>query len=398
MRPSQVSVIQRTCACGGIGGAASGFKHGRDEELSARSSPTPAAAVTASAAREAVAAARRGGGRALDERTRAEMEARLGGDFSAVRIHTDEAAARSAAGVHARAYTVGDAIVFGAGAYQPGISDGRRTLAHELVHVQQQARGTMPGTDLRGGIAVSEPGDAFEREAEARASGSERAPYSEPAGDGSRAAPAIQRQSEPPKTAADGSQPVPDSVAPIGAPPMIEEELEPEAEPASGPPAMIARQAQSSTGSATRGAAAGFTCQTVTWRDYPPANPAGVPYDALTGFLWSRRGNQFSARFNPRTSWVRPKWRTDTSAASMALLRHEQYHLRLVCLLAAKATTAATAGTPVATVAGQMRTAVARYTVAYDDDTQHGTNANLQNKWVADIDAGVVQFPFASAP
>ncbi len=82
----------------------------------------------------------------------------------------------------------------------------------------------------------------------------------------------------------------------------------------------------------------------------------------------------------------------------MALLRHEQYHLRLVCLLAAKATAAATAGTPVATVAGQMRTAVARYTVAYDDDTQHGTNANLQNKWVADIDAGVVQFPFASAP
>jgi hypothetical protein len=372
MRPSQVAVIQRACACG--------------------------TTVAAPAAREAVAAARRGGGQTLDERTRAEMEARLGGDFAAVRIHTDEVAARSAAGVHARAYTVGDAIVFGAGAYQPGIADGRRTLAHELVHVQQQARGAMTGTDLHGGIAVSEPGDAFEREAEARASGSERAPYSEPAGDGNRPAPALQRQSEPPETGAESSQPVQDGAVPIGAPPMIEEELEPEAEPASGPPAMIARQAQSSTGSATGGAAAGFTCQTVTWRDYQPANPRGVPYDALTGFRWSRRDKQFSARFNPRTSWVRPKWRNDTSAASMELLRHEQYHLRLVCLLAAKATAAATAGTAVATVDGQMRTAVDRYTAAYDDDTQHGTKADLQNKWVADIDAGTVQFPFAGAP
>ena len=204
------------------------------------------------------------------------MESRLGGDFSAVRIHTDEVAARSAAGVHARAYTVGDAIVFGAGAYQPGISDGRRTLAHELVHVQQQARGAVTGTDLRGGIAVSEPGDAFEREAEARASGSERAPYSEPAGDGSRAAPALQRQPEPPKAGADDSQPVQDSVVPIGAPPMIEEELEPEAEPASGPPAMIARQAQP-TGSATGGAAAGFTCQTVTWSGLSAGQSTGSP-------------------------------------------------------------------------------------------------------------------------
>lgn len=397
MRPSQVPAIQRTCACGGVDGASSGSGRGRDDELLVRRSPAPADAVTGPAAREAVAAARRGGGQALDERTRAEMETRLGGDFSAVRIHTDGTAARSAAGVHATAYTVGDAIVFGAGAYRPGTSDGRRTLAHELVHVQQQARGAMDATNFRGGIAVSEPGDAFEQEAEARASASERAPYSKPAGDVSRAAPALQRQPEPATTAPDSSQPVPDSVVAIGAPPMIEEELEDEAAAEAGTPAMIARQAQSSTGSGTGGGAAGFTCQTVTWSDYPPVDAPRSRFDALTGFLWSRRGKTYSARFNPRTSWVRRKWRTDTSAASMSLLRHEQYHLRLVCMLASKATAAA-ARTPVATVDRQMRTAVDRYTVVYDDDTKHGTDANLQNQWVADIDAGVVQFPFASSP
>ena len=94
------------------------------------------------------------------------METQLGGDFSAVRIHTGETAATSAASVHAQAYTVGNAVVFGAGIYAPGSPDGRRMLAHELVHVQQQRRGPVTGTDTGGGIAVSDPGDRFEREAE----------------------------------------------------------------------------------------------------------------------------------------------------------------------------------------------------------------------------------------
>jgi Domain of unknown function (DUF4157) len=121
---------------------------------------------SAVAAAEVHAVVRGGGGQLLDERIRAEMEARLGGDFSSVRIHTGAAAARSAAGVRARAYTVGDAVVFGAGGYAPATTEGRRTLAHELVHVQQQRRGPVTGTDAGGGIAISDPGDRFEREAE----------------------------------------------------------------------------------------------------------------------------------------------------------------------------------------------------------------------------------------
>ncbi|MCK6508261.1 DUF4157 domain-containing protein, partial [Myxococcota bacterium] len=66
------------------------------------------------------------------------METRFGHDFGRVRIHADAQAAASAKAVEARAYTVGNAIVFGPGHYAPHTHPGRRLLAHELSHVLQQ--------------------------------------------------------------------------------------------------------------------------------------------------------------------------------------------------------------------------------------------------------------------
>ncbi|KXK58369.1 hypothetical protein AWW66_30170 [Micromonospora rosaria] len=103
------------------------------------------------------------GGRALDDATRTDMETRLGADFSDVRVHDDAAARESAAGIGARAYTSGNHVVLGA--------DGgdRHTLAHELTHVIQQRLGPVAGTDNGAGLRISDPGDRFEREAEANA-------------------------------------------------------------------------------------------------------------------------------------------------------------------------------------------------------------------------------------
>jgi len=75
----------------------------------------------------------------LDFSTRQFMESRFGHDFSKVRIHTGEMAARSANSVNANAYTIGEHIVFEQGQYQPHTSEGRRLLAHELTHVVQQS-------------------------------------------------------------------------------------------------------------------------------------------------------------------------------------------------------------------------------------------------------------------
>jgi hypothetical protein len=71
------------------------------------------------------------------------MEPRFGNDFGHVRVHVDERAAESARAVGALAYTVGSNIVFGRGQYAPAMQSGRRLLAHELTHVEQQ-RGLAP--------------------------------------------------------------------------------------------------------------------------------------------------------------------------------------------------------------------------------------------------------------
>ncbi len=59
-------------------------------------------------------------------------------DLSRVRIHADARAGASAQAVDARAYTVGNDIVFNHGQYRPETSEGRWLLAHELTHVAQQ--------------------------------------------------------------------------------------------------------------------------------------------------------------------------------------------------------------------------------------------------------------------
>ncbi|MFJ6314764.1 MULTISPECIES: DUF4157 domain-containing protein [Streptomyces] len=113
--------------------------------------------------RSAVHDVLRTGGRSLGGTERADMEARLGADFSAVRVHTDAAAKASAAEMGARAYTSGNHIVIGDG------GGDRHTLAHELTHVIQQRQGPVAGTDNGSGLRVSDPSDRFEREAEANA-------------------------------------------------------------------------------------------------------------------------------------------------------------------------------------------------------------------------------------
>lgn len=85
-----------------------------------------------------------GGGGAwipLPAAERAYFQPRLGYDLSAVRVHTGAAAETRAGDLHAKAFTHGPDIYFGRGHWAPGTPRGRRLLAHELVHVVQQAHG-----------------------------------------------------------------------------------------------------------------------------------------------------------------------------------------------------------------------------------------------------------------
>jgi len=102
-------------------------------------------------------------GTPLDPATRSYFEPRFGHDLSAVRIHTDAAAGRSAQSVNALAYTVGQHVVFGADQYAHGTGEGRRVLAHELAHTIQQSSSPQAGS--LASLRVSQPSDDAEREA-----------------------------------------------------------------------------------------------------------------------------------------------------------------------------------------------------------------------------------------
>lgn len=80
----------------------------------------------------------RGSGEPLPPSERTFFESRFGSDFANVRTHAGSEAADLAKCVHARAFTLGQSVIFGQGEYRPGTEIGRRLMAHELTHVVQQ--------------------------------------------------------------------------------------------------------------------------------------------------------------------------------------------------------------------------------------------------------------------
>jgi hypothetical protein len=96
-------------------------------------------------------------GQPFEPALRQEMEQRFGYDFSRVRVHIGAAAEQSARDVNARAYTVGDNLVFGAGEYKPDTRQGQRLLAHELTHVVQQQSGAEANVARRSNGFEDEP-------------------------------------------------------------------------------------------------------------------------------------------------------------------------------------------------------------------------------------------------
>lgn len=95
-----------------------------------------------------------GGGAALPSSVRSEMEPRFGYDFANVRIHTDAASSRVADALGARAFTIGNNVVFGRSSFAPDTRAGRWLIAHELTHVLQQTATT--GVPREGAMPVQQ--------------------------------------------------------------------------------------------------------------------------------------------------------------------------------------------------------------------------------------------------
>ncbi len=86
----------------------------------------------------------KGKGSPLPENTRSFMESNMGADFSDVRVHTGPQAEDLSGRLQAKAFTYGNDIVFNKGQYTPESSEGKRLLAHELVHTVQQGGASSP--------------------------------------------------------------------------------------------------------------------------------------------------------------------------------------------------------------------------------------------------------------
>lgn len=80
------------------------------------------------------------GGQPLSASARSFAEPRFGRDFSSVRVHMGAEAASASRALNARAFTMGEHVVFGPGEYRPDTQEGKLLLAHELTHVLQQRK------------------------------------------------------------------------------------------------------------------------------------------------------------------------------------------------------------------------------------------------------------------
>jgi hypothetical protein len=101
------------------------------------------------------------GGRPLPGSVRSYFEPRFGCDFSSVRVHDDDRAARMSQSLRATAFTFGNDIYFDRHRFAPDGQASLHLLAHELAHVVQQASARAPRVQRQARGEVRPPSPAW---------------------------------------------------------------------------------------------------------------------------------------------------------------------------------------------------------------------------------------------
>ena len=96
------------------------------------------------------------------------------------------------------------------------------------------------------------------------------------------------------------------------------------------------------------------------------------------------------ARFDPDQSWVQPHiveaWYPYEQSIANRLLRHEQLHFAISCLLVRQANTSMETGDNPYQMLQLVRATATRLNRLYDKETNHGTIANKQAQWEQDVE------------
>jgi hypothetical protein len=131
-------------------------KNARGQIVGPQNKQTPAQKPTVDLGIDSSINALKGSGHPLPDSVREFFEPRFVGDFTRVRVHTNERAATTVNALDARAFTVGHDVAFAAGQYSPGTTQGRELLGHELTHVMQQQEGRVKPTFQTGGLPIND--------------------------------------------------------------------------------------------------------------------------------------------------------------------------------------------------------------------------------------------------
>ena len=389
-------------------------------------------------------------GSALDSSARAFFEPRFGHNFSHVRVHTDAQAAQSARSVGARAYAVGNHLVFGDSQYAPHTPAGGHLLAHELTHVLQQAGGLK-----RSSISPEQRGEV---------------------GDNAPAAPQ-QEEEQPVQTMPLQRTPAIVGLDEAGPKADLTGQKEADMYNLSQREAEDKKKLEACEAMKASDPAECDPTAALSWADFTAPAPAQSQFSAATASdittvdvpstkcITDVKGypsgplKQFQAVFHPNKSWVKPSARdatdptkngsaaeiakcekhfddsaaknfinvtyhmssavvaacpasiraagtnattraecttivgadfnTTAAAESARLLNHEQNHFNLTCALAKKGNALLAAGGDFDKINPVINVRLATAQAQYDADSHHGCNAAGQAKWEGLISSGL---------
>jgi hypothetical protein len=96
------------------------------------------------------------------------------------------------------------------------------------------------------------------------------------------------------------------------------------------------------------------------------------------------------ARFDPDRSWVQPHiieaWHPYKKSIANRLLRHEQLHFAISCLLVRQANTSMDPSDDPHQMLLLVRATAQKLNRQYDQDTNHGTIKDKQLQWESDVE------------
>lgn len=137
----------------------------------------------------------------------------------------------------------------------------------------------------------------------------------------------------------------------------------------------------------------------LSWDDYQQRSGQGRrgAETAVRFHLDQSEPPRIQAKFDHDLSWVRPEVAVADARKSERLLRHEQVHFAISCLLTREANLALQTGGDPHAMLSLLNAVATRINVQYDVETNHGLNVEQQEQWEETIEARLAAGPLTKS-